>query len=109
MTNEDTCIIKVLKPVSKKKIKREVKILRNLTGGPNVISLLDVVQDSVSRSNSLIMEYVDNTEWKELFPVLTEYEMKYYLFQLLKVRDWIRNYVCSSWATVLIKDMCGVA
>ena len=29
----------------KKKIKREIKILQNLAGGPNVISLLDVVRD----------------------------------------------------------------
>ncbi|THH30504.1 hypothetical protein EUX98_g3677 [Antrodiella citrinella] len=91
MSNEDRCIIKVLKPVMKKKIKREVKILRNLTGGPNIISLLDVVQDGPSRSNSLIMEYVDNTEWKELFPVWTETEMKHYLFQLLKGLDFVHS------------------
>jgi casein kinase II subunit alpha len=35
----------VLKPVKKKKIKREIKILQNLAGGPNVIALLDVVRD----------------------------------------------------------------
>lgn len=35
----------MLKPVKKKKIKREIKILQNLTGGPNVIGLLDVVRD----------------------------------------------------------------
>ncbi len=45
------CIIKVLKPVKKKKIKREIKILQNLAGGPNIIALLDgrsrlVVQNS---------------------------------------------------------------
>ena len=85
MTNEETCIIKVLKPVSKKKIKREIKILRNLTGGPNVISLLNVVHDPVSRSNSLIMEYVSNVEWKDLYPTFTELEIKHYVFQLLKV------------------------
>lgn len=37
------CIIKILKPVKKKKIKREIKILMNLRGGPNVIQLLDTV------------------------------------------------------------------
>ena len=41
----DKCIIKVLKPVKKKKIKREIKILQNLAGGPNVVGLLDVVRD----------------------------------------------------------------
>lgn len=37
------CIIKVLKPVKKKKIKREIKILKNLAGGTNIIRLLDTV------------------------------------------------------------------
>lgn len=32
--------------MKKKKIKREIKILQNLAGGPNVIGLLDVVRDS---------------------------------------------------------------
>jgi casein kinase II subunit alpha len=42
MVNTDKCVIKVLKPVAAKKIKREIKILRNLTGGPNIVALLDV-------------------------------------------------------------------
>jgi serine/threonine protein kinase len=42
MVNTEKCIIKVLKPVASKKIKREIKILRNLTGGPNIVALLDV-------------------------------------------------------------------
>lgn len=44
-------MIKVLKPVKKKKIKREIKILQNLTGGPNVIGLLDVVRDPQVKSS----------------------------------------------------------
>lgn len=92
MTTEEACIIKVLKPVAKRKIKREIKILRNLTGGPNIVGLLDVVHDPPSRSNSLIMEFVDNCEWKELYPTLTELEIKHYVFQLLTVR---RLYVVS--------------
>lgn len=36
----------MLKPVKKKKIKREIKILQNLAGGPNIVALLDVVRDS---------------------------------------------------------------
>ena len=44
MTDEARCIIKILKPVKKKKIKREIKILQNIKGGTNIISLLDVVK-----------------------------------------------------------------
>jgi casein kinase II subunit alpha len=46
IANRDKCVIKVLKPVKKKKIKREIKILQILSGGPNIISLLDVVRDN---------------------------------------------------------------
>lgn len=46
IVNYQKCVVKVLKPVKKKKIKREIKILQNLAGGPNVVALLDVVRDS---------------------------------------------------------------
>ncbi|RUS13650.1 kinase-like domain-containing protein [Jimgerdemannia flammicorona] len=45
VVNGEKCVIKVLKPVKKKKIKREIKILQNLAGGPNIVGLLDVVRD----------------------------------------------------------------
>jgi hypothetical protein len=35
-TNSQRCVIKILKPVKKKKIRREIKILQNLCNGPNV-------------------------------------------------------------------------
>lgn len=37
----------VFQPVKKKKIKREIKILENLRGGPNIIALQAVVKDFV--------------------------------------------------------------
>ncbi|KAH9851968.1 kinase-like protein [Lenzites betulinus] len=90
-SNEDACVIKVLKPVAKKKIKREIKILRNLAGGPNVVRLLDTVHDGPSRANSLVMEFVQNTDWKELFGSLAEMEIKHYLFQLLRALDFVHS------------------
>ena len=45
MTNNEKCVVKILKPVKKKKIKREIKILENLRGGTNIITLLAVVKD----------------------------------------------------------------
>ncbi|KNZ79703.1 Casein kinase II subunit alpha [Termitomyces sp. J132] len=72
VVTEEKCIIKVLKPVKKKKIKREIKILQNLAGGPNVVSLLDVVRDPASKIPSLITEYVHNTDFKVLYPRFTD-------------------------------------
>ena len=109
MSNEDTCVIKVLKPVAKKKIKREIKILRNLSGGPNVVGLLDVVHDPPSQSNSLIMEYVDNTDWKELFNSFTEVEIKHYVFQLLDVRRLVPPRAQGSDGNVAGSQLCALA
>ena len=68
---DQKCIIKILKPVKKKKIKREIKILQNLAGGINIISLLDVVREPQSKTPSLVFEYVNNTDFKVLYPNLT--------------------------------------
>uniref|UniRef100_A0A8C7QIT6 non-specific serine/threonine protein kinase n=1 Tax=Oncorhynchus mykiss TaxID=8022 RepID=A0A8C7QIT6_ONCMY len=48
ITNNEKVVVKILKPVKKKKIKREIKILENLRGGPNIITLLDIVKDPVA-------------------------------------------------------------
>jgi casein kinase II subunit alpha len=47
-------VIKVLKPVKKRKIKREIKILQILKGGPNIVELVDVVRDPASKTPSLV-------------------------------------------------------
>lgn len=85
ITNKEKCVVKILKPVKKKKIKREIKILENLRGGTNVISLQAVVKDPVSRTPALIFEYVNNTDFKQLYQTLNDYDIRYYLYELLKV------------------------
>ncbi|VDL85761.1 unnamed protein product [Schistocephalus solidus] len=87
ITNNTNCVIKVLKPVKKKKIKREIKILENLRGIENIITLQAVVKDPVSRTPALIFEYVDNKDFKELYQTLTDYDIRFYMFELLRALD----------------------
>lgn len=87
----ETCVIKMLKPVKKKKIKREIKILQNLKGGTNIITLLDVVMDSVTRTPSLIFEVVNNAEFKQLNRTLGTADIRHYLFELLKALDYCHS------------------
>ncbi len=67
-------------------IKREIKILQNLCGGPNVIQLLDIVRDAQSKTPSLVFEYVNNTDFKVLYPTLNDYDIRFYIYELLKAR-----------------------
>lgn len=117
VVSEEKCVIKVLKPVKKKKIKREIKILQNLAGGQNIVMLYDVVRDpqvsddsrgglllrcasthcrnpddgAQSKTPSLVFEHVNNTDFKVLYPRLTDYDVRYYIFELLKALDFCHS------------------
>jgi casein kinase II subunit alpha len=91
VVNYQKCVIKVLKPVKKKKIKREIKILQNLSGGPNVVALLDVVRDSQSKTPSLVFENVNNTDFRTLYPRFVDYDVRFYVFELLKALDYCHS------------------
>lgn len=91
VTTEEKCVIKILKPVRSKKILREIKILENLKGGPNIITLQDYVQDPVTLTPSLVFEYFDNVDYKELLPNLTDTDIRHYLFEILKGLDYCHS------------------
>ena len=102
--NGDRCVIKILKPVKKKKIKREIKILQNLSGGTNIIQLLDVVRDPQSKTPSLVFEFVDNTDFKVLYPTLTDLDIRFYIFETLKVSLHML-FTCACQLTVLARRL----
>lgn len=81
----EPCVIKILKPVKKEKIKREIKILQNVFGSRNIVKLLDVVRDPQSKTPSLIFEYVNSEDFKVLYPTLSANDIRYYIYQLLLV------------------------
>lgn len=77
-------------------IKREIKILQNLCGGPNIVKLLDIVRDEESKTPSLIFEHVNNIDFKILYPTLSDHDIRYYIYELLKVRIISAYAICFS-------------
>jgi serine/threonine protein kinase len=49
------------------------------------VKLLDIVRDQQSKTPSLVFEYVNNTDFKVLYPTLTDYDIRFYIYELLKV------------------------
>uniref|UniRef100_A0A667YHL8 non-specific serine/threonine protein kinase n=1 Tax=Myripristis murdjan TaxID=586833 RepID=A0A667YHL8_9TELE len=68
VSNNEKVVVKILKPVKKKKIKREIKILENLRGGTNIIRLVDTVKDPVQ----WVMFYPFNTVIYSLWSLLSQ-------------------------------------
>ena len=87
------CVIKILKPIKKRKIYREIKILQNLQNCENIIKLLDIVQDPISRTPSLVIfiqifENINNYEFRTLYPALNDFEIRFYIYEVLKALDY---------------------
>ncbi|KAF3429038.1 hypothetical protein E2986_13210, partial [Frieseomelitta varia] len=59
----------------------------NLKGGTNIITLQAVVKDPVSRTPALIFKHVNNTDFK-LYYMPTDYDIRYYFYELLKALDY---------------------
>jgi len=82
LQNKDV-VVKILKPVKKMKIRREIKILDMLSGGPFIIDLENKIMDSSTRTPSLVFEYVDATGFRELYPSLTVEDIQTFILQTL--------------------------
>ena len=67
---------------SAKKLRREILILENLSKQKNIIKLLDVVRDEDSSITCLVFEHINNTNCKELYPTLSESDIRYYVDQI---------------------------
>jgi casein kinase II subunit alpha len=81
-SNKVACI-KVLKPVHPQKVQREIKILRALQGGPNIITLFDTLYNPITQSPALVMEFVRTSNFSKYHPVLQDSDIRLYMYNLL--------------------------
>ena len=82
LTNQ-TVVVKMLKPVKKEKVRRELMVLEAVRDCKYVIRLIDQVADPSNVTPSLIFEYVKNQDFRSLYPTLTKSCIKQYIFQIL--------------------------
>uniref|UniRef100_A0AAY4DPY5 non-specific serine/threonine protein kinase n=1 Tax=Denticeps clupeoides TaxID=299321 RepID=A0AAY4DPY5_9TELE len=90
VNSNERVVVKILKPVKKKKIKREIKILENLKGGTNIIRLVDTVKDpvvSAARQEQCLCDRLTT----DLYQRLTDFDIRYYLYELLKALDYCHS------------------
>ena len=83
--SDDPVAIKILKPVKKDKIKRELKILKALSGTKHCNQLVDIVRDPGTKTVSLILKYVETygKAFKLLAKSFTIDDVKHYFKQAL--------------------------
>jgi serine/threonine protein kinase len=81
-----TCVVKIMKPVKEHRLRREIKILRHLNGGPRIIPLLDVIRDPDTKTPCFVYELVNAMNFRDLQASVTDFDVRHYIYQLLQVR-----------------------
>lgn len=81
-------VIKILKPTKPVRVCRELKILQYLSGKHNTALLKEIVKDYATQVPSLILEYVDNPEPKAQIRSFTEFDIRYYIYEISKALDY---------------------
>ena len=86
------CVAKVLRPIDMYRVKREIKIIQDLSEGPNMLHILDMARNNSNGAIAIVTEYVNNTYYRDLFPSLDDYDVRFYMFQLLRAIEHTHKY-----------------
>ena len=91
VTNNKRCALKVLKRIRTDKVFREIDVLKRLNGGSNTNKLVDIVINN--GIPTLVFQFVSHLILKHVLMDLNEYEIKLYLFKLLRAIHFAHNCV----------------
>ena len=64
-----------------------------MKNGVNIINLIDVVRDPMTKTPALIMEYVDtgDVDFRTLYKSFTDFGIKFYIYEVLKALDYCHS------------------
>lgn len=99
-------VLKSLRPLSKKKVLREKYILDKLHNCENIINLLDIVKDDLSRTISFVFDYVDSEFYKEQYAKFTDHDVRMYMYLCLKVKASIHSKTPRLYTSATLMESC---
>jgi casein kinase II subunit alpha len=91
MKDGSPCALKVLKPVRSGKVNREIAILQQLKDGPNIPKIFDIVCDQEFQFVTIVMELIENIDFRSLYNDMTPLDQKVYLFNALRAIEFAHS------------------
>ena len=86
-TNEKV-VIKILKPITKVKIKREICILYTLKKCPNIVKILDVIKENYSEIFCIICKSISGIELKNFYMGISPQDLKFYMYKIIECLEY---------------------
>ena len=53
--------------------------------------MFDIIRDPASKTTSLVFEFVNNIDHRTLYPTLTDFDVRYYTYEILKTLDFCHS------------------
>lgn len=88
---DNKVVIKILKPINKNKIKREVVILKHLKDCPNSVHLLDITKGEATDIYCLIYNNISGHELKLFSINITPEDLKLYMYKILQCLNFCHS------------------
>ena len=88
---DNKVVIKILKPINKNKIKREVVILKYLKDCPNSVHLLDITKGEATDIYCLIYNNISGHELKLFSINITPEDLKLYIYKILQCLNFCHS------------------
>jgi len=66
--------------------------LQNLTGGPNIVRLEDIVLNPMNNQYTLVLEYVKNCDYSQVFSSFSDKECRFYLYQIMRALEYSHSH-----------------
>lgn len=85
---DEKVILKILKPITKVKIKREICILEKLKKCPNMVQILDVIKEKDSDIFCIICKSISGIELKNCYLGISSQDLKHYMYKLIECLEF---------------------
>ena len=91
--NDERVAIKVLKPIKEKKVRREIKILQAVKGGPNILEYIATVKDPETENPAFVTEFIDmdGMKLRKVKMSFNEEDIRFYMYNILKALDYANS------------------
>jgi len=78
---------------AEKKLNKEIQILKDLNDAPNMIRLREIFTEEINGKEIFVpvFDYFEKENYKDIFSKLTKFQIKYYIFQLLRTLEYAHN------------------
>ena len=81
-------VLKILKPITKIKIKREICILQKLKKCPYIVQIIDVIKEKDSDIYCIICKSISGIELKNFYWGITPQDLKYYMYKIIECLEY---------------------